>query len=130
MKALARRKSPRKKTTPLAVDMITSLENLMKICKYAEIVQASSSGLLLVMRREDLVPLNLRNNLSLQDLVGIRVLIRIAQMNLELSGTITRTQFLGKQGHQIAIDYTDDAPGYWRECLFDLLPYPGEIDEN
>jgi glycine cleavage system aminomethyltransferase T len=50
-------------------------------------------------------------------------------MNIEISGRIARTKLLGKQGFEIGIDYAEDAPEYWRECLVDLLPAPGEFDE-
>jgi hypothetical protein len=43
-------------------------------------------------------------------------------MNLEIGGVVARTKFLGKDGFIVAIDYTEDAPDYWRECLMDLLP--------
>jgi hypothetical protein len=35
---------------------------------------------------------------------------------------------LGKKGFYVAIDYSEEAPEYWRECLMDLLPNPGELD--
>jgi hypothetical protein len=57
------------------------------------------------------------------------VVIRIEEMNLELSGKVTRTRLLGKEGFEIALDYTNDAPEYWRECLMDLLPTPQEFDD-
>jgi hypothetical protein len=122
------RSSPRKETTPVFVSYIASMENLSKLTKQAQIIQASSSGLLIHVKRDELVASNLRKNLSIDDLVGERVLIRLDDMNLELSGTVARTQFLGKEGFHIAVDYSDEAPEYWRECLMDLLPIPGEIE--
>jgi hypothetical protein len=109
---------------------MSSLENLMKLSKGGEIMQASTTGLLLVVKREDLVPSNLRKNLTLDSIKGMRVLINLPQLNLEISGRIARTQLLGKAGYELGIDYTEDAPEYWRECLMDLLPSPGEIEEQ
>jgi hypothetical protein len=128
MKAAVKPRALRRDITPIEVDMVTSIENAMRICRYAEIIQASTSGLLLVVKREDLVPANLRKNLSLESVHGVKVMIRLSQMDLEISGTIARTKLLGKAGYELAIDYTDDAPEYWRECLVDLLPAPGEFD--
>ncbi len=54
--------------------------------------------------------------------------MHLEEMNLEVSGVITRTQLLGKKGFYIAVDYSEEAPEYWRECLMDLLPKPGELD--
>jgi hypothetical protein len=57
------------------------------------------------------------------------VVLKIEEMNLELSGKITRTKLLGKEGFELAIDYSNDAPQYWRECLMDLLPTPQEFND-
>ena len=106
------------------------MDDLAKIAKNCEIVEASASGLLLLVRRQDLIPTSLRSNLNLDALVGDRVFMRLEDMNLEVSGKVARTHFLGKKGFHIAIDYTEDAPEYWRECLMDLLPIPGELEED
>jgi hypothetical protein len=127
---LNRRIAPRRDITPLTVSSMSSLENLAKITRGGEIVEASTSGFLLMINREDLVPVALRRNLTLDALIGQKVLLHLPQMNLEISGTITRSKFVGKKGFEVGIDYTEDAPEYWRECLLDLLPVPGELEEN
>jgi hypothetical protein len=123
-----RRVAPRKEVTPLTVGHLTSLDNFAKIARDCEVVEASASGLLLLIKREDLIPQALRKNLNLDALVGNRVFMHLEEMNLEISGTIRRTQLLGKKGFHVAVDYSEDAPEYWRECLMDLLPNPGELD--
>jgi hypothetical protein len=125
-----RRAAPRRDITPLTVSYMSSLESLAKIAKYGEIIEASISGFLLIVKREDLIPQNLRKNLTLEPLLGAKVLLHLPQMNIEICGNIARTKLLGKQGFEIGIDYTEDAPEYWRECLVDLLPAPGEFDED
>ena len=125
-----KRVAPRREITPLEVSSMSSMENLAKIARGGEIVEASTTGFLLIVNREDLVPVNLRRNLSIEEIHGMKVLLHLPQMNIEISGRITRTKLLGKRGYAIGIDYTDDAPEYWRECLFDLLPAPGELDEH
>lgn len=124
----ARRSSPRKELTPLVVSSVASLEDLTKIARSGKIIEASTSGLLLVVKREDLVPQMLRKNLNLDALVGDKILLHLPDLNLEIAGKVARTKLLGKQGFVLGIDYTDDAPEYWRECLVDLLPAPGEFD--
>lgn len=124
----SQRGSPRKTVAALEVSYISSLENLAKIAKNCEIIEASSTGLLVLMQRSNLIPQALRGNLNLDMLVGQHLSLKIDAMNLEISGKVVRTKFLGKTGFHIALDYTDDAPEYWRECLMDLLPIPGEID--
>jgi hypothetical protein len=125
-----RRVATRKETTPIHVAYLTSLDDFAKLAKNCEIIEASSSGLLLLVKRDELIPASLRKNLSLDALIGDRVFMHLEEMNLEISGTITRTQLMGKKGYYVAIDYSDDAPEYWRECLMDLLPAPGELDEE
>lgn len=124
-----RRIAPRREITPLEVSSMSSLENLAKIARYGEIVEASVTGFLLIVKREDLIPAMLRKNLSIESIHGQKVLLHLPQMNIEISGKIARTKLLGKQGFEIGIDYTDDAPEYWRECLVDLLPAPGEFED-
>ncbi len=126
-----RRVAPRKEIDPLLISTVSSMENLMKIAKGGQIVEASISGFLLIVKREDLVPLTLRRNLTIDELIGTKILIHLPQMNLEISGRITRTQLVpSDKCFEIGIDYTDDAPEYWRECLLDLLPTPGEMNED
>lgn len=129
MKKKSVRRSERRNTALIEVTNILAYESLTKIAKLAFIVEASTNGLLLNIRREDLVPQVLRQNLNLDSIIGQQILIHLSQMNLELSGIITRTQLLGKDGYEVAVDYTADAPDYWRECLYDLLPYPGEMED-
>lgn len=123
-----RRQAPRREIEPLEVNSITIIDNLAKVARWAEITEASTAGLLIVVKREDLVPMSLRRNLNIDDLIGEVVLLRLPQMNIEISGRIARTKFIGKDGFEIGLDYTDDAPEYWRECLLDLLPSPGELE--
>lgn len=124
----SKRLSARKQTHPIHVSHMTSLTDFTKIAKDCEIIQASISGLLMQVRRADLLPSYLRQNLNIDSLVGDAIFLRLEDMNLEISGKIARTEFIGKAGFLIAVDYSEDSPEYWRECLMDLLPQPGELD--
>lgn len=126
--AKSNRAAPRKELTPLNVSSVSSLENLSKIARGGEVIEASTSGILLMIKREDLVPVVLRKNLNLDALVGDKILIHLPDLNLEIAGKVARTRFVGKEGFEVGIDYSEDAPEYWRECLVDLLPAPGEFD--
>ncbi|MNJ91234.1 hypothetical protein D3C87_88820 [compost metagenome] len=123
-----RRVAPRKDISPIHVTHLTSIDDFAKIAKNCEVIEASATGLLLLVRREDLIPQALRKNLSLDVLIGDRVFMHLEELNLEVSGVITRCQLSGNKGFYVAIDYSDEAPEYWRECLMDLLPAPGELD--
>ncbi|MCX7978946.1 MAG: hypothetical protein N2578_08080, partial [Bdellovibrionaceae bacterium] len=74
-----------------------------------------------------ILPPHLRSSLTLDSLVGDRVFMHLQDLNIEMVGQVARTQLLGKEGYLVAVDYADEAPEYWRECLVDLLPRPGEI---
>jgi len=123
-----RRMAPRKETTPIKVTHLTTMDDFAKIARNCDVVEASASGLLLHIKREDLLPVSLRRNLTLDVLIGEKVFMRLEDMNLDISGSVARTQLLGKAGFLVAVDYSEDAPEYWRECLAELLPRPGEID--
>ena len=123
------RSAARKQTTPIRVSHVTSVDNFSKISKDCEMIEASATGLLLMIPRSSLIPQSLRTNLTLDVLLGDRVFLRLEDMNLNISGTVARTQLLGKAGYLVAVDYSEDAPEYWRECLMDLLPQPGELED-
>ncbi len=116
------RSAPRKELNKLTLDSFSSMDSLQKLANYGQIIEASSAGILIKFKREDFVAKELRSNLNIDHLLGQNVFFNIHEMDLEISGTVARTKFLGKDGFVIAIDYTDDAPEYWRECLMDLLP--------
>ena len=67
-----KRVAPRKEVSPIHVSYLTSLDDFAKIAKDCEIVEASSTGLLLLITREDLIPSALRKNLNLDCLIGDR----------------------------------------------------------
>lgn len=106
----------------LTLDSFSSLDNLQKLAKYGQIVEASSTGILIKFKRDDFVSKDLRSNLNIDQLVGQKIFFNIHEMDLEISGKVARTKFLGKDGFLVAVDYTSDAPEYWRECLMDLMP--------
>ena len=116
------RSAPRKDMAKLTIDNFSSSESLQKLAKYGQIIEASSTGILIKFKRTDFVAKDLKTNLTIDILVGQTIYFNIHEMNLEISGKVARTKFLGKDGFLVAIDYTIDAPEYWRECLMDLLP--------
>ncbi len=124
-----KRLSNRKEVYPLRISSLSVLDNMTKLVRHGIILNASPQGMLLHIKREDIIPRSLRGSLTLDALIGDLIAVKIDDMDLELSGAITRTKFLGKRGFELAIDYSSDAPLYWRECLMDLLPTPEEFDD-
>jgi hypothetical protein len=116
------RSAPRKELNKLTLDSFSSCETLQKLASYGEIIEASSTGILIRFKREDFVSKELRSTLNIDQLVGQEIYFNIHEMNLEISGKVARTKFHGKEGFIVVVDYTTGAPEYWRECLMDLLP--------
>jgi hypothetical protein len=130
MKAAERRIAERKEVASIEVAELTSLAHYRVLARAGQIVDASTSGILMQINRKDLVPKELRENLSLQELLGQHVVMFLPQMNLDLDGRITRADHIGRGIFEIGIQFSEEVPLYWRECLIDLLPGPGEIDEE
>ena len=130
MSASEKRAAHRRDVTPIKVSYISDLENLSKIAKDGHILDASIKGFRIQLKRENLVPKMLRQSLNIDCLLNTPVLIYLPQLDLEITGHIARTRLLGKEGFEIAIDYSKGAPEYWRECLVDLLPAPGEFETD
>ena len=124
-----KRVAPRQDLQPLEITGFTSLDHRGLVARKGQIVEASKTGFCLHINRKDLLPKELRDSLSLHSIEGSRIVLIVEQMDLELSGTIKRTRRQGKDIFEIGIDYSEDAPEYWRECLLDLLPRPGEMED-
>lgn len=117
----------RKSVDSIHVSDITSLHSYQLIASEGYIVDASSRGFLMVITRKDIVPGDLRENLSLDSLLGSVLCLYLPQMNLDLDGKVVRAKHIGRGVFEVALEFSDDIPEYWRECLVDLLPEPGEI---
>ena len=130
MKTSDRRVANRKDVDYIQVNDLTSVHDYSVIAKCGQITNASTSGFLLELNREDLIPDELRSNLSLETTLGQQVVLYLPQMNLDLDGTISRATHKGNGIYQVAIEFSADVPEYWRACLIDLLPEEGELEEE
>ncbi len=124
-----RRISDRKIIDGVSISELTSLDNYNVIANTGLIVDASSSGFLIVIDRSDLASEEYRGGLSLESLNGQQVALFLPQMNLDLDGVITRAKYIGKGQFEVSIQFSMEVPEYWRECLVDLLPDPGEFED-
>ncbi len=125
-----RRYSERKDVDFIQINDLTSVADYSLIAKNGMIINASSHGFLMELHRDQIVPEQLRAGLSLEATLGQHICLYLPQMNLDLDGTITRAHHVGKGIYQIAVDFSNDVPEYWRDCLIDLLPQPGEFDHD
>lgn len=92
----------------------------------AMLVDVSPTGLLLRVERENILAMGLRSTLTLSSIIGASVGFTIEVMDTYLEGSVTRTKLEGHGTFVVAVDFREDAPEYWRNCLVDLLP----ADEN
>jgi len=125
-----RRIAERKSTEHIEVTELTSLLQYRVIARAAKIIDVSTSGMMMVLDRKDLVPKDLRDNLTLKELLGQHVVMYLPQMNLDLDGRIIRADHVGKGLFEIGLQFSEEVPLYWRECLIDLLPTPGEFEDG
>lgn len=119
-----RRAAPRESLDPIEIRGFMSMDHMTLLSRTGRIIEASKTGFLLHVDREALVPKQFRENLTLDELHGDRVVLNIDLLNLEISGTIARTRRINKDLYEIAVDYSDDSPDEWRECLLEMLPRP------
>lgn len=123
-----RRIANRKPVDTVEVSELTSLEHYRVLARTGHIRDASTSGFLMMINRKDLVPKELRENLTLQELIGQQVVMYLPLMNLDLDGRITRAEHKGRGWFEIGVQFSNDVPLYWRECLIEMLPNPGELE--
>jgi hypothetical protein len=120
----------RKLVDSIEVSELTSLSTYDVVAKKGYIKDASIKGFLLIIKRTDIENPDLKNSMDLSALLNQKFVLFLPQMNLDLDGTVTRTKHVGKGQFELGIEFSVDVPEYWRECLIDLLPKPGELDQD
>jgi hypothetical protein len=93
----------------------------------ATLVDVSATGLLLRVERGNILSMGLRSALSFDSMVNASVGFTIEVMDTYIEGVVTRTKREDKDTFLVAVDFREDAPEYWRNCLFDLLPDDGNL---
>ena len=125
-----KRRSLRKKTHPLPVSKIIMGLRQDLFANFGELVEVSETGFRILVRHRDIAAEQFRTTLSLDNLVNEIIWIHLDEFNLVIDGIVCRTRFLGKGLFELGVDYSDSEPEYWRECLFELMPRPNEIQEE
>ncbi len=106
-----------------------AVDQHLLIAHHGTLVNVSANGLLISMTYQDLNPELLEHDTPFHFLRGEYVTMKIVEMELEIDGTIVRMSREQQGTYELAIDFTDNAPPYWRECLAELLPGVGEHDQ-
>lgn len=120
-----KRTALRHSISPLEIHGMISIANLTPICDYGQIIDASSTGFKLLVKRDDLCSQDLKGDMNIDSIRGLEVSLYIPIMDLDITGHVSRTKYVSNKEYEIGIDYSADAPEYWRECLCDLLPKVG-----
>ena len=121
-KLVEQREYHRKLLAPIHVSDIQAADRCVCLARYGTIVNASATGLLIHVNPQNLNPEILQHNLPLEGIKGDYVTMKIVEMELEMDGTVMRARHLDQRLCELAIDFSDNAPAYWRECLAELLP--------
>ena len=122
-----RRQYPRKRLDPIHIAEMKTLDPLIVLAHHGTLLNVSATGLLIRVDRDALSAEIFRHAVPLTTMEGAYVVMQIVEMALEIDGKIVRARQAAPEWCEIAIDFTDNAPEYWRECLADLLPGRGEI---
>ncbi|MBK9294063.1 MAG: hypothetical protein IPM57_06395 [Oligoflexia bacterium] len=120
----------RKDVVEIYVLNIKNLNTNEVLFSRAEVLDVSATGMLLAVKRDEIVALSLRSTLTMSLLHDIDVGFTIEVMDTYIEGAIKRTKPRGRGEFLIAVDFREDAPEYWRESLVDLLPTKDEDDEE
>ena len=94
------------------------------IVKKAIISEVTTSGFKLILNYRNLVPDSLKFQLHLSKLWYKNIRVYIPDMEMDWEGKVIGTQHLGKGRFEVNIEFFQEVPHYWRECLFDLWPKP------
>ncbi len=86
-------------------------------------LQMHKKGFELTVSRQDLFPPLLKYNISLNALQTKNLSLYIPSMEIDLEGTVVRTQHIGKGVFKICLEFLKESPKYYNECLLELWPH-------
>ena len=92
------------------------------IASRAFVSQMHKKGFELTLSRQDLFPPLLKYNINLNALHTKNLSLYIPSMEMDLEGTVARTQHMGQGTFKICLEFLKESPKYYNECLFELWP--------
>ena len=92
------------------------------IVKKAVVSKVSPHGFNLTFNYRDLVPESLKFQLHLHSLWYKNIHMYIPNMEIDLEGKVIGTRHIGKGNFEVNVEFSEEIPQYWCECLFDLWP--------
>jgi len=99
---------------------LSNEENI--IIKKAIVSQLNTTNFSLIFNVYDLLLPSLKYQLHLHSLWYKNIHTYIPDMEMDLEGKVIGTRHLGKGSFEINIEFFQEVPKYWRECLMDLWP--------
>ncbi len=89
---MEKREYTRKLLDPVHVTDIQAIDRFTVLARYGTVLNASATGLLIAVQRNDLGPELQQNELSLDAIQGDDVMMKVVEMSLEIDGKIVRAQ--------------------------------------
>ncbi len=116
------RREPRKCVEGMEAQEITSLYDKSVIAQYGTLLNISLTAFCIRISRDDLVRVDLRQRLSLDNLVGEHLNLFLSDMNLNLDGIVIRASRVDQKTFELVLKFSSKTPVYWRQCFLDLIP--------
>lgn len=126
---MEKRSSYRKSLGAIQFQELTTLKNYKVLIEQGYIVDASINGFLIEVKRDSLFD-SLKDNLTLDDLLEKHIALYLPQMEIDLDGYVKRTRHTGNGDFELYIEFSEDVPDYWRDCLVELLPSEDELEDT
>ncbi len=121
--AVCRRlETERKSVHQVAVKDIHFIKNGEILFRRGVVVDVSATGILLTINRRDIESESLRASLTFESIHNEPIGFHIDMMETYIEGVVVRSKLQNKGQFQIAVDFRNDAPEYWRQAFVDILP--------
>ncbi len=115
------RKEPRKCIEKIGIQEVTSLYDKSVIAQYGVLLNISLTAFCIHISRCDLVRVDLRQRLSLDNLIGEHLNLFLPDMNLNLDGIVIRSSRVDQKIFELVLKFSSKTPLYWRQCFLDLI---------
>lgn len=112
---------PKEKTGVKATSIALSHEESL-IVKKAVVSEVSPKGFNLTFNYQDLIMDSLKFQWGLHTLWYKNIDIYIPDMEMDIEGKVIGAKRLEQGKFEVNIEFSQEAPVYWRECLFELWP--------
>ncbi len=110
------------KTTGVKATSIALSQEESLIVKKAFVSEVSPKGFNLTFNYQDMVMDSLKFQWDLHTLWHKNIDIYIPDMEMDIEGKVIGAKHLGQGNFEVNMEFSQESPVYWRECLFELWP--------